>query len=150
MNPMQQLLIHVPTRKLIHLPTRRNDVHVTDLDILTHIWAAANHIPTNRIENFTRRPLEIMHGNIADRQVRGIFLAQRQIGLPVALGDFNRIVDVGDNIVAVGDVMHSTSSSTSLEVSGEFGRGAWPDFDASAVGGVGHGYGVDLYSLSAL
>lgn len=120
MNPMQQLFIHIPTRELIHSPARRNDMHITDFNILAHIRTTTNHISTDRIKDFTRRPSEILHRNVADRQVRRILIAQRQVVLPVALGDFNRVVHIRDNIVAVSDILHTARSSAALEVSGEF------------------------------
>jgi len=59
------------------------------------------------------------------------------------LGDFDGVIDVVDAHGVVGDVVDAAFATAALEVTGECGGRAWPDFDAGAVAGVGHGNVVD-------
>jgi len=58
--------------------------------------------------------------------------------LPVALVDFDRVVNVVDEHRVVGDVFNHARAAAALEVAAEFCGGVGPDFDAGAVGGVVH------------
>ena len=49
LDPMQQTLINVPTRKLVHDSTRRSDMNVVELNVRTRVWTTANDIATNWI-----------------------------------------------------------------------------------------------------
>ena len=117
---MQQTLVNIPTRKQIHIPTRRNNMNIAHINITAHIRTTADNIPANGIILIARGTLEVRHRDIADRQIRWELVAQRQIVLAIALRYFDGVVHVGNVVVAVGDVFYAAGSSAALEVAGEF------------------------------
>lgn len=64
--------------------------------------------------------------------------------MAVALRDFDGVVDVADGHGVVGDVVDAALAAATLEITGHGCRCAGPDFDASAVAGVGHGDVVNV------
>ena len=87
--------------------------------------------------------MDILHDDVRDSQFGGELVASSQVLLAIALGDFNGVVDIVDAHGIVGDVVDAALATAALEVAGEGCGRAWPDFDASAVAGVGHGDVVD-------
>ena len=65
-------------------------------------------------------------------------VAERDILLAIALCNFNGVVDIGELHCVIGDVLDRAASTAALQVAGEGGRSARPDFDACAIRGVGH------------
>lgn len=56
-----------------------------------------------------------------------------EVGLSVALIDFDGIVDIVDSDGVVCHVLDSATSTTSLKVTAECGRSVGPNFDPSAI-----------------
>ncbi len=59
--------------------------------------------------------------------------AESQVGLSVALINFDSVINhINDNTI-VGNVVDLSIASTSLQISAEGGGGVGPDLDASAI-----------------
>jgi hypothetical protein len=65
-------------------------------------------------------------------------VAECEVLLPVALGDFDSVVNVVENHAVVGDVLDSTGTTSALKVTGKSGRSTRPDLDARTVGSIRH------------
>ena len=63
----------------------------------------------------------------------GEFVAQSEVLLAVALGDFNGVVDVLDGHGVVGDVLHAARATATLQVGRQSRRDTGPDLDTSTV-----------------
>lgn len=150
LNALQQTLIDIATRKLIHRAIRTTNIDIRQLNVSANTWAATNNISRNRTVLGASSAMNVLHDNIRNGQRGGELIASRQVLLTVALGDFDGIIDVVDVHGVVGDVVDTAFATTALQVTRESGGGARPDFDASAVAGVGHGDVVDedvLYNV---
>jgi hypothetical protein len=143
LNTLQQALIHITTRKLIHSAIRTAKIDIRQLDISAHTRATANNISRDRIVLCTSSTMDILHDNVRNGQFGGELVACSQVLLTIALSNFNGVIDVVDTHGIVGDVVDASFATAALEVAGEGCGGAWPDFDAGAVAGVGHGDVVD-------
>jgi len=141
---MQQTLIHITASKFILDPIRRNDSDIVQCDVGANIRTAANHITTDRLVLGARSTMHVVDRHAGDGEIGWVFVAKREVGLAVALRDFDGVVDIGDGDVLVRDVVNATCATAALKIAGEFGRRAGPDFDACAVGSVEHGDVVDL------
>lgn len=63
----------------------------------------------------------------------GVLIAQSEVFLSVALGDFNSIINVVDGHGVVGDVLDAARATSTLQV-GRKGRGhTGPDLNAGTV-----------------
>jgi hypothetical protein len=63
----------------------------------------------------------------------GVLIAQSEVFLSVALGDFNSVINVLDGHGVVGDVLDAARATSTLQV-GRQGRGhTGPDLDAGTV-----------------
>lgn len=76
-------------------------------------------------------------------------VAQCEVLLPIALRDFDCVVDVRNGHRVVSYVGDGTGAAATLKVARERGGYAWPDLNAGAVAGVGHGDVVDLLPLAS-
>lgn len=71
--------------------------------------------------------------SICPERTYGVLIAQSEITLSVALGDFDGVVDVVNGHRIVDDVLHTSRAASTLQVCGK-GRGdTRPDFDASTI-----------------
>jgi hypothetical protein len=125
-------------------------INILNLKITANRRARANQIPDLRLILLTRRTAEVPDRNVANSKLGRKLIAQRNILLPIALRDFDGVVDVRKHHGVVGDVLDGAQAAASLEVAGECGCGAGPDFDAGAVRGVGHADVVDVYVLDVV
>ena len=76
---------------------------------------------------------EVLEHNVGDRQRGGLFKAESQVGLSVALVDVDGVVYVIDYHGVVGDILDSATPAASLEVAAECGWSVGPNFDSAAV-----------------
>jgi hypothetical protein len=147
---LQQTLIHVATRKLVDSAIGTAQINIRQLDVSANTRAAANNISRDRIVLCTSSAMNVLHDNVGDSQLGGELIASSQVLLTIALSDLDSVVDIVDAHGVVGDVVDTAFATTSLEVAGEGCGRAWPDLDAGAVAGVGHGDVVDedvLYNI---
>lgn len=82
-----------------------------------------------------------------------ILIAEGQVFLPVALGQFNGPVVVGVEKSIVGHVVYIARAAAAVEIALEIRVNARPHLDARAIGGIGHGgiVNVDvLYDIKLL
>ena len=63
----------------------------------------------------------------------GELVAESQILLAIALGDFDRIVDIVNGHAVVGDVLHQARSAAALEIGRERSGSPRPDFDTRTI-----------------
>lgn len=87
--------------------------------------------------------MDILNDDIREGQFRWECVAKRQVCLAVALRNLDGVVDIADGHGVVGDVVDTTWTAAALEITGQGGRWAGPNFDAGTVASVGHGNVVD-------
>ena len=124
--------LNIPTLKPIR-PLRTHNTNSLERDIAAHTRRATNRIPDQRLILRARRALEVLDRDVGNGQVGRELVAQREVRLAVALGDFDGVVDVGDRHGVVRYVGDGARAAAALEIAGERGRDARPDFDACAV-----------------
>jgi hypothetical protein len=73
---------------------RRPDINVANVDVLAHRRTRALQVPDKRVVFFARGALEVLDRDIFNRQIRRKLVAQRDVLLPIALRDFDRVVDI--------------------------------------------------------
>lgn len=115
-NTLQQTLIHITTRKFIDRPIRTRDMRPFQRDIRTRRVGRALDIPTDTAVLATRSPDHILHQHVANGEVGGEGVAERDVLLSVALGDFDGVVGVGDVHGVVGDVVDAARAAAALQV----------------------------------
>jgi len=71
-------------------------------------------------------------------QVRTYLIAKCQILLAVALSNLNRVVDIRNSHAVVCNVLNSTATASTLQVTRESGRSTRPDLDTRTVGSIRH------------
>jgi hypothetical protein len=138
LNALQQILIHISTRKQINSAIWTAKLNILQGDVSTHTRTTTNHIARNRIILCTRRTANIPHDDIRNAKLTRKLVASRQILLPIALGNLNSVVHVADGHGIVGNIVYATSAASALQITGESCGSAGPDFYARAVAGVGH------------
>jgi len=119
-------------------PARALHIDILHRDVAAHLRTRAYEIPDERVVLLARRAAEVLDGNVGDGEVAGKLVAEGEVLLAVALGDFDGVVDVAKHHAVVSNVGDGTGAAAPLQVVGERGGDAWPDFDAGAVRGVGH------------
>ena len=87
--------------------------------------------------------MNVLHDDVGNGQFGRELVASSQVLLTITLGDFDGVIDVVDAHGVVGDVVDAAFATTALKVTGECCGRAWPDLNAGAVAGVGHGNVVD-------
>jgi len=73
-----------------------------------------------------------------DRGKGAYLIAKSQVLLAVALSNLNRVVDVRNGHAVVRNVLDSTTTASTLKITGESGRSARPDLDTRTVGSIRH------------
>ena len=87
---------------------------IVDLNTRANFWTAANNISTYRVILGTRCPFEVIHLNVADCQIRRILVAECQVILTVALRDFDSIIDIGNLVILISDVLDVPETAAAL------------------------------------
>jgi len=75
------------------------------------------------------RPLE---------NLKAYLVAKSEVLLPVALGNFDGVVDVFDYHAIIRDVPDRTAATSTLKIAGKGGRSARPNLDTRAIGSIRH------------
>lgn len=83
--------------------------------------------------------LEIVEDDIGDGQRAGVLEAEGQVALAVALVDLDRVVDIVNGPVRVGDVVDAPVAASALQVARQGRGGVGPDLDAGSVCRIVHG-----------
>ena len=118
---MQETLVHITTRKLINGAIGTLDADVVERDVRTRGVAAALDVAGDGAVFAARGAVHVLDQDVGNRQIRWELVAQRQVLLPVALGDFDGVVGVLHAHGVVGDVVDSSGATAALEVAGESG-----------------------------
>ena len=71
-------------------------------------------------------------------EVRAYLVAKSQVLLTIALSNLNRVVDVRNSHAVVRNVLNSTTTASTLKITGESGRSTRPDLNARTVGSIRH------------
>lgn len=135
---MQKRIVHIPTLEQVHRPIRAGDIDILKRDITARSLARANNITRIRTVCRTCHTRHVLNYNITYCQGRWVFVAERQVFLTVALGDFDGVVDVADGHGVVCDIIHISCAAASLKVSGEGGWAVGPHLYACHVRSVEH------------
>lgn len=125
-------------------PARTLHIDVLDLNVTAHTRAAAHQVSHEGIVLLAGGAVEVADVDVGDGEIGRILVAQREVLLAVALGDFDGIVDIGDSHGVVGDVGDGAEPAAALQVAREGGGQARPHFYAGPVGRVAHGDVVNL------
>lgn len=92
-NPFQQSFIDITTVKQIDRAVRAPDIYIRDGNVRTRALGAANDVAAVRGILAARLTHHVFYDDVADGQRRRILVAQRQVALPIALRDLDRVVD---------------------------------------------------------
>lgn len=117
LNALQQALIHIATRKLIHRAVGTADINIRQLNVSADTRAATDHISRNRAVLGARSAMDILHDNIRNGQFGRELVASGKVLLAIALCDFDGIVDIVDGHGVIGDVVDTAFAASALEVS---------------------------------
>ena len=141
---MQQTFVNLITSKQVLRTTRSHDREVRDGDVGANIRVAADDVAADRVIRVRRGTVEVFEVDVGNGEAGRKLIAQGEVVLAVALGDLHGVVDLVDEHVFVGDVADAAGATAALEVAGECGGRAGPDFDASSVRCIVHRDVVDL------
>lgn len=117
---------------------RAGNMNVLRPNLLASICARANHVPRHALVLGRSNTAEVLEKNVGHGDVGRILQTKRKIALPVAAREIDCVVGVADGEVVEGDVLYHAGTAAALEVGGEFGGDAGPDFYAGTVLGVVH------------
>lgn len=108
-------------------------MNITRHNVIANRRARAGESSNLRLVLFAGLAVEVGEEDVGDGEWRGEFETEGEVGLSVALIDFDGVVDIVDYHGVVGDVLDHAGTTAALEITGQ-GRGSvGPDFDASAV-----------------
>jgi hypothetical protein len=129
--------INTTTRVQIRTAGAPN-VNVLEVDVATDSGAGALQVADERVVFLAGSALEVPDGDIRNGQVGRGGVAQGNVLLAVALRYLNGVVDVVDGHAVVSHVGHFAQAAAAHQIAGHGSLGARPDFDACAIGRVGH------------
>lgn len=110
---MQVSLINILACKFVE-SLRAVDIDVVHCDVAADIRARADQRANDRVVLLAGGAFEVLDSNVGDGQRRRKLIAERQIGLAVALRDFDGIVDVLNGHSVVKDVLDSAGTAAAL------------------------------------
>jgi hypothetical protein len=143
--------VNISTSILIR-PTRALNINVLNLDVRADGWTGTYDVADERVVLLACGAGEVLDCDVGDGEFgwelsafslaslgekKGAWstslVADCEILLPVALGDFDSIVDVVENHTIIRNVLDSTTTTSTLEITGKSGRCTGPDLDARTV-----------------
>lgn len=137
-NTVQRSLVEIETVCLVG-PVGAQHVKLGRHNVGARRLGAAGKGRDLRLVLAAGRALEVAEDDIGNGERAGVLEAEGQVALAVALVDLDRVVDVVNGPVRVGDVVDAPVAASALQVAREGRGGVGPDLDARAVRRIVHG-----------